>query len=225
MKDKYEFTGKTKQHEGRTLHRIRRLSDGLVGGWIEREDNLSHRGDCFVYNDAMVYDFARVYSDANIFHYAQVYGDAEICGDAEVRGHAHVYGDAMVYGYARVYESAKVYDNAEVYGYAHVHGNAEVYGDTSISGKDEIFDNTHDRPNMAFTTTIPSGFYKGYVKKTNLIILESASSSEYYYVNPEHITHIRATSASSHTTVYLSSGKMILVRETLEKIRERINEN
>ena len=62
-------------------------------------------------------------------------------------------------------------------------------------------------------------------KKIKLIILESASSSEYYYVNPEHITHIRATSASSHTTVYLSNGCKISVRETLEQIRERINEN
>ena len=37
---KYEFTGETKEVFGRTLHRIKRLSDGLVGGWIESEDNL-----------------------------------------------------------------------------------------------------------------------------------------------------------------------------------------
>ena len=33
MTKKYEFTGETKEHNGYTLHRIRRLSDGLVGGW------------------------------------------------------------------------------------------------------------------------------------------------------------------------------------------------
>src|SRR6056297_2303516 len=30
---KYEFTGETTTHYGRTLHRIRRLKDGLIGGW------------------------------------------------------------------------------------------------------------------------------------------------------------------------------------------------
>lgn len=31
---KYEFTGETKQYFGKTLHRIRRIRDSLVGGWI-----------------------------------------------------------------------------------------------------------------------------------------------------------------------------------------------
>ena len=44
MSKKYEFTGKTKNYKGRLLHRIRRISDGLVGGWIEKEENLSHEG-------------------------------------------------------------------------------------------------------------------------------------------------------------------------------------
>ena len=39
---KYEFTGETMVLEGRTLNRIRRIEDGLIGGWIESEKNLSH---------------------------------------------------------------------------------------------------------------------------------------------------------------------------------------
>lgn len=42
---KYEFTGKTKKRFGRTLYQIRRIADGEVGGWIEKESNLSHTGD------------------------------------------------------------------------------------------------------------------------------------------------------------------------------------
>ena len=76
---KYEFTGETLEHEGRTLKRIRRLSDGKLGGWIESEDNLSHYGDSWVYDNA------------------KVYGCAEGCGYAKVFGDAEVYGNAQVY--------------------------------------------------------------------------------------------------------------------------------
>ena len=73
---KYEFTGETKEEAGRTLHRIRRLSDRALGGWIESEKNLSHEGSCWVYGDAQVYGDARVYDDA------RVYGDAYVFGNA-----------------------------------------------------------------------------------------------------------------------------------------------
>jgi hypothetical protein len=61
---KYEFTGKSMEFEGMTLRRIRRLSDGVVGGWIQSEDNLSHEGGCFVYHNAKVYHFAKVFDNA-----------------------------------------------------------------------------------------------------------------------------------------------------------------
>ena len=42
MGPKYKFTDETKSSiEGNILHRIKRLSDGKLGGWIEKEENLS----------------------------------------------------------------------------------------------------------------------------------------------------------------------------------------
>ncbi|MEG3037190.1 MAG: hypothetical protein RR832_06490 [Bacilli bacterium] len=61
---KYEFTGETKEYYERTLKQIRRISDGLVGGWIESEDNLSQYGDCFVYNNAKVFDNTMISGNA-----------------------------------------------------------------------------------------------------------------------------------------------------------------
>ena len=86
---KYEFTGKTKTiHDWRrgtvTLHRIRAViafgsvEIGDLGGWIEKEENLSHEEKAWVYGDA------KVYGDA------EVYGDAKVCGDAEVCKTSHV---------------------------------------------------------------------------------------------------------------------------------------
>lgn len=52
---KYEFTGETKVFLNKTLHRIRAVVDfgtvyaGDVGGWIEKEENLNHCGDAWVY--------------------------------------------------------------------------------------------------------------------------------------------------------------------------------
>ena len=73
---KFEFTGETKVIDlffrRVTLHRIRAVAKfGLVkvgdlGGWLEKEENLSQEGK------------------------AWVWGNAEVCGDAEVFSASHV---------------------------------------------------------------------------------------------------------------------------------------
>ena len=58
----YELTNETKEIGGITLRRIRALRDipsrrvkaGDLGGWIEKEDNLSHSGDAWVGGNAQV---------------------------------------------------------------------------------------------------------------------------------------------------------------------------
>jgi hypothetical protein len=80
------------------------VAKGERGGLIEKETNLSHDGNCWVYGNARVYGNAWVYGDA------WVYGNARVYGNAWVYGNARVYGDAWVYGGARVYGDAEVYD-------------------------------------------------------------------------------------------------------------------
>ena len=87
-KQKYEFTSETKEfvYELRkecgerhvSLRRIRRLSDGLVGGWIERWDNLDQDGDCFIYDNAIVFGEARVGGNATVGGDAIIYDNAVI---------------------------------------------------------------------------------------------------------------------------------------------------
>ena len=98
---KYEFTGETKEINlyGRTvtLHRIKAVIEfglikvGEVGGWIEKESNLSHDNKSWVWGDAKVCGNAKVCGDA------KVCGNAKVCGDAKVCGNAKVCGDAEVY--------------------------------------------------------------------------------------------------------------------------------
>jgi hypothetical protein len=118
---KYEFTGEIRVESGVTLRRIRRIEDGLIGGWIEKESNLSQDGSCFVFDDARVFGQARVYDDAWVYGQAQVFGQAWVSGDAQVFGQAQVYDDAQVSG------RAQVSGEAQVFGQAWVSGNAWVY--------------------------------------------------------------------------------------------------
>lgn len=64
---KYEFTGEESTYNGNTVRRIRAIRDfgnikaGDLGGWLEKEENLSHRGNCWVADNATVREM-RVYS-------------------------------------------------------------------------------------------------------------------------------------------------------------------
>lgn len=81
---KYELTEETVTVYGKTLYRIRAVRDfgsvktGEFGGYIEKEENLSHFGDAWVYGDARVYGNAKVYGDARVSGNAWVYGNAEV---------------------------------------------------------------------------------------------------------------------------------------------------
>lgn len=51
---------------GKILYRIKRISNGELGGYIEREDNLSQAGECWVRNNALVFGNARIYDNSKI---------------------------------------------------------------------------------------------------------------------------------------------------------------
>ena len=133
---------------GRKFFRIKALVNierygvkaGDLGGWVEKEDNLSQSGNAWVSSnakvsgDAVVYGDAKVSGDAKVYGNAVVYGDAKVYGNAVVSGDAVVSGNAKVSGDAVVYGDAVVSGNAKVSGDAVVSGNAEVSGDAKVSG-------------------------------------------------------------------------------------------
>lgn len=86
---KYKLTEETISYMGKTLYRIEAVRDfrdvkaGDRGGYIEKEDNLSHSGDCWVSGDAQVSGNAWVFDNAKVSGNAWVFGDAEIGSDAD----------------------------------------------------------------------------------------------------------------------------------------------
>ena len=132
---------------GKKLFRIKALvafgdvAKGELGGFIEKEGNLSNDGNAWVSGDAWVYGNAWVSGDAWVYGNARVFENAWVYGNAQVYGNAWVYGDAQVYGNAWVYGDAQVYGNAWVSGNAQVSGNVRVYGNAQVSGNARVYGN------------------------------------------------------------------------------------
>lgn len=96
LKDDY------KEVFGIKLYRIRALKDfgdvkkGDVGGYIEKEENLSQKNTCWVYKEAKVWGEARVYGEAIVCGKVTVYGEARICEEAAIYGEAEICGNAKI---------------------------------------------------------------------------------------------------------------------------------
>ena len=105
---------------GVKLYKIRALKDfkgilkGAIGGYIEKEDNLSQEDNCWVFQDARVYGNARVFENATVCESAVVFENAKVYGGAAVFGSAEVYGKAEVRGYAMLYGKATICGNATI---------------------------------------------------------------------------------------------------------------
>ena len=85
MEKKFELTDKfiinalgIKLFQIRCTRKIKYAEVGDLGGYVEKESNLSHDGNAWVSGDACVFGNAWVYGDA------KVYGNAWVSGDAKV---------------------------------------------------------------------------------------------------------------------------------------------
>ena len=128
---KFELTTESIVKFGRTLYRIRALvafgnvKEGELGGFLEKEENLSQDGDAWVCENAWVS------------------GTAKVSGNATVCENAIVSGNAIVCGAAWVCENAIVSGTAKVSGNATVRGNAIVSGNATVRGNAGVFKTSH----------------------------------------------------------------------------------
>ena len=143
---KYELTDDSITFMGHKLFRIRAIRSfsgvnvGDLGGYIEKEANLSHddnawvSGDAYISDDARIYDDARISGNARIYGNACIYDDARISGNARIYGNACIYDDARISGYTYIYNDARISDNACISGCACIYDNVSISGDACISG-------------------------------------------------------------------------------------------
>ena len=135
------------------LYRVKALKDfgdvkkGDIGGYVENPNNLSHKGYCWVYDDAKIYNEARIYGNAQVSNCAVIDGNAKIYGNAQVSdcavidGNAQIYGDSEVWGYAIIRDNALIYGDSVISGNAFIGGDAEVKTGRHIGCIEEKFKN------------------------------------------------------------------------------------
>lgn len=160
--EKFALTEQSIEIGDRVLHRIVALKSikrygvkpGDLGGFVERTDNLSRDGDCWVAKNAKVFEDAEVVGDAIVTDNAEVRGKSSIAGSACISGKASIVGKSVVDGRARVkgnavVNAAIVSEDATVKGYAVVKGvtlcgritvkrSANIDGDVILLSSDTI---------------------------------------------------------------------------------------
>lgn len=95
------------EHNGRTLYRIEAIMDfsdvkcGDLGGYVENEYILSHRGDCWLYDNAKAYNLSLIECSAKIYDASEisssiVTGNIEVKGTSVIKNNSFLIGDVTV---------------------------------------------------------------------------------------------------------------------------------
>lgn len=143
---KYSLIESDRSNEQQKLYQIKALKtfttsngtkvkEGDLGGFISGEHNLSHEGNCWVANNAEVWDQACVSENAYLGGFSSLSDQVQLYGNAKViRG--EISGNVKIYDNAKVSVKGSIEDEVEIFGNAAVGGK-----DTWICGSVKIFDN------------------------------------------------------------------------------------
>ena len=88
----------TIEFEGHTLHRIKALIDfsdikkGDIGGYVEKEKNLSHEGNCWIYDDAKAMDNSAIYGNSRMYNNSRMYDNSEMYNNSKLKNKSRLYG-------------------------------------------------------------------------------------------------------------------------------------
>lgn len=125
------------------LHRIQALRDvnetvkeGDLGGYVQREWNLSQSGTSWIYEDAICEDLARVQGDASLRHHARASGKSFVAGKTEAMDYSQIRGYAYV-------KDAQIKDRAIVCGEAVVESLRIAKAFPVITGESRVRGQIH----------------------------------------------------------------------------------
>ena len=84
------------------LYRIQAIKDfgdvkvGDKGGWVESERNLSQLGNCWIYDESVVYGGSHVGENAKILNYSEICDYAHIWGNAIIERNSSIGGEVFI---------------------------------------------------------------------------------------------------------------------------------
>jgi hypothetical protein len=141
----------TVSQNGVVLHRIKRIADGALGGYVQSEANLDQAGSCWLLDQSRAYGTATIKDNAQVS--GTVYDSAAVSGSAVVTGRVFGQGKVMDNAVSReqVYDNATVKVFGTIYGEAHCNAVVEdhaivfgtIYGDAVAKGHEIVFGSKH----------------------------------------------------------------------------------
>lgn len=125
------------EYKGRKLYRIKALKSfsdikcGDIGGYVENGKNLSQNGNCWIYNNAKVYDAGRVFDNAIIKDNAEVFDNASVLDNAIIQDNAICFNNSVIYRNAVCGIDTKVYGHGLIYEgtYLNININSDIKHD------------------------------------------------------------------------------------------------
>lgn len=94
------------------------VKEGELGGYAEKEENLSHEGGCWVFNNARVCDDSRVEDNAQIHHSVIVSEDSIVKGSTSLLDRVCV-TNSVIGGYTKIANNS-VISNSQIMGDRHI---------------------------------------------------------------------------------------------------------
>lgn len=141
--------------EGKKLYRIKALKQlngyydvdkgyrsvnvGDLGGYIERETNLSHEGNCWIYDKAQSFDEARVRDNAIMACNSKICNKATILNMAKAFDNALICDRSVVADMSLIFDNAIIKENVELLNYSCVFGNAKISGNTIVKDNAHVY--------------------------------------------------------------------------------------
>lgn len=110
------------------------IKKGTLGGWVEKEENLSHEDGCWIFEEGIVRDNARVEGNARVASRALVKDNAIVKDYSCITDSAYVYGNAVLSDCTKMKGMVSIGGNSKTNGYVSVNGNSQIHGDSVLDG-------------------------------------------------------------------------------------------
>lgn len=175
---KYRLTDEKIEYKGRVLYRIQALRNfgdikaGDLGGFVQSEYNLSHSGDCWIYNNAKAMDNSEVLHNSEMYDYSEMYDNAKMYDSSEMYDNSSMHDNSIMYDNSKMYNNSTMYDNSEINGYS------EMYYNSVLKNNEKLYGTLYSKVDKFIEVNVSNGKLITIVKKNNKILFNIGCQKE-----------------------------------------------
>lgn len=107
---------------------------GEIGGWVEKEENLSQQDNCWIAGNSVAMHDSKVSGDSYINGSVIVTNNAVVSGNAFIKDHCSISGNAIIDGDVTINGNSYVTGNAKITGKARLVTGVRIFGDAILDG-------------------------------------------------------------------------------------------